>query len=224
MHHKCGRALIAAIILLIAGTALAQTKNVEQIVAWVNSDVILKSEYEVRKASIREDLSQPAPRGRGLQGAQLEQAYLDQSKKVLQSLIDEMLLLQQAKDMGLSADIEIIKTMDRLRQERKLESMEALEKEIVSQGFGLDEFKQNIRVQYLSQQVFQREVYPRVIVTNDEVRKYYDSHVKDFDRPAGIRVREITIVTENRGPEEVASQRKKAESHSLIVGILGSLR
>ncbi|PYT08615.1 MAG: hypothetical protein DMF60_04420 [Acidobacteria bacterium] len=66
-------------------------------------------------------------------------------------------------------------------------------------------------MQYLSQQVFQREVYPRVIVTNDEVRKYYDSHMKDFDRPAGIRVREITIVTENRGPEEVASQRKKAE-------------
>lgn len=211
MRHKRTKALLAVIVLLAAGTALAQTKNVEEIVAWVNNDIILKSEYETRRAQIREDLAQPAPRGRGLQGAQLEQAFNDQAKRVLQSLIDEALLLQQAKDMGLTADIEITKTMDRLRQERKLASFEELEKEIVAQGFSLEEFKQNIRVQYLSSQVMQREVYPRVIVTNDEVRKYYDGHVKDFDRPAGIRVREITLITENRGPEEAASQRNKAE-------------
>src|SRR2546425_5147482 len=129
MYHRSGRAFLAAIILISSllgvGSALAQTKNVEEIVAWVNNDIILKSEYENRRAQIHEDLAQPEPRGRGLQGAQLEQAFADQSKKVIQNLIDETLLLQQAKDMGLTADIEIIKTMDRLRQERKLESMEA---------------------------------------------------------------------------------------------------
>jgi hypothetical protein len=56
-----------------------------------------------------------------------------------------------------------------------------------------------------------REVYPKVIVTNEEVRKYYDGHVKDFDRPAGLRLREITVLTENRGPELIEGQRKKAE-------------
>jgi peptidyl-prolyl cis-trans isomerase SurA len=215
MEHKNGRALLAAIILVvplfIAGIAQAQTKNLEEIVAWVNNDIILKSEFEMRKSQVRDDLSQPAPRGRGLQGAQLDQAFAEQSKRVLQSLIDETLLLQQAKDLGLTADIEIVKTMDRLRIERKLATTEELEKEIVAQGYSLEEFKQNIRVQYLSSQVLQREVYPKVIVTTDEVHKYYDAHVKDFDRPAGIRVREITIITENRGPEEIASQRKKAE-------------
>jgi len=217
--HKSSKVLLAAIIYGVvslgagplSGTASAQTKTLEEIVAWVNNDVILKSEYESRKASLRQDLAQPAPRGPGLQGAQLERAFSEQSKLVLQQLIDETLILQQAKDMGLTADVEIIKTMDRLRQEQKLDSIEALEKEIVSQGYNLDDFKQNIRVQYLTSQVMQREVYPRVIVTNDEVRKYYDAHVKDFDRPAGIRVREITIITENRGPEQIESQRKKAE-------------
>ena len=214
MHHRSGKVLLAAFILfstLLSGTAGAQTKTLEEIVAWVNNDIILKSEYERRKAQLREELAQPAPRGRGLQGAQLEQAFNEQSKVLLQQLIDETLLLQQAKDMGLTADIEITKTMDRLRQEQKLDSFEALEKEIVGQGYNLDEFKQNIRVQYLTSQVLQREVYPRVTITMEEARKYYDSHVKDFDRPAGIRVREITIITENRSPEQVANQRKKAE-------------
>ena len=210
MNHKSGKFLLAAIILLsplYSGTVAAQTKTLEEIVAWVNNDIILKSEYERRRAEIREELA----RSRNLQGAQLDQAFNEQSKIVLQQLIDETLLLQQAKDLGLSAENEIVKTMDRLRQEQKLDSSEALEKAIVAQGISLDEFKQNIRVRYLSEEVMRREVYPRVTLTTDEARKYYDSHIKDFDRPAGIRVREIVILTENRGPEQIEAQRKKAE-------------
>jgi len=216
--YKGSRILLAAVIYLIgispnfqSGRVWAQTRTLEEIVAWVNNDVILKSEYEARKVALRAELAQPEPRGAGLQGAKLEQTFNEQSKLVLQQLINETLILQQAKDMGLSADIEITKTMDQLRQEQKLDSIEALEKEIVSQGYVLEDFKQNIRVRYLTSQVMQREVYPRVIVTNDEVRKYYDSHIKDFDRPAGIRVSEITLLTENRGPELIESQRKRAE-------------
>ena len=216
MHHKSGRVPGVAVIFLIGlsitGPAIAQTKNVEQIVAWVNNDIILKSEHEKRLAEIREDLSQPPPRGKGLQGAQLEQGLREESKRVLMQLIDESLLTQQAKDMGISWDLEVLKTMERLRQEQHLDSQEALEKAIIAQGFTLDEFKNNIKVRYLSQQVIQSEVYRRMpLPTNDDMHKYYDSHIKDFDRPAGTRIREITIVTENRGPEEIAAQRKKAE-------------
>src|SRR5207253_7363831 len=75
----------------------------------------------------------------------------------------------------------------------------------------LADFEQNIRVQYLTSQVLQREVYGRVTITNADIKEYYDSHIKDFDRPAGVRLREITVITENRGPEEAASQRKKIE-------------
>jgi peptidyl-prolyl cis-trans isomerase SurA len=213
MHHRSGKVLLAAVALLsalLSGTLLAQTRTIEEIVAWVNNDVILKSEYEKRKTQLREELADPS-RGRALQGAQLEQEFNNQSKLILQQLIDETLLVQQAREMGITADTEVVKTKDRLRQERKLDSIEALEKEIVAQGFTVPEFEQNIRVQYLTSRVIEREVYPKVIVTNEEIRKYYDAHQKDFDRPAGIRVREITILTENRGPEEIEQQRQKAE-------------
>jgi parvulin-like peptidyl-prolyl isomerase len=214
MNHKRGKVLLAAFILIGAvGTqqVSAQTKTIEEIVAWVNNDVILKSEYERRKAQLRQELAEPAPRGRGLQGGQLEQTFTEQSKIVLQQMIDETLVLQQAKELGLTADIEIVKTMDRIRQEQKLDSIEALEKEIVAQGYNLDEFKQSIRVRYLTEEVMKREVYPRVTLTTEEGRKYYESHIKDFDRPAGIRIRGITIITENRSPEDIEKQRKKAE-------------
>src|ERR1043166_1305010 len=211
MYHKSGRVFLTAIILLIASTALAQTKTIDEIVAWVNSDIILRSEFEKRKSQIRNDLAEAPPRGRGLQGAQLEQAMNDAQKLLLRDLIDETLLLQQAKEMGLNADLEVVKTMEQLRQERKLPSLDDLKKAIVAQGFTVDEFKQNIKTRYLTQQVLQREVYGRVVVTTEEMRKYYDGNVKNFDRPAGIRVGEISVYTENRGPEEIESQRKKIE-------------
>src|SRR5215831_7665462 len=211
MYHKSGHVFLTAIILLIASSALAQTKTVDEIVAWVNSDIILRSEFETRKSQIRNDLSEAPPRGRGLQGAQLEQAYSDVQKTLLRDLIDETLLLQQAKDMGLNADLEVIKTMEQLRQERKLASMDDLEKAIVQQGMQVDEFKQNIKTRYLTSQVLQREVYGRVVITTDEMKKYYEGNVKKFDRPAGIRVREISVYTENRGPAEIQSQKKKID-------------
>src|SRR5499433_2106211 len=115
MFQKSARAGLTALIFLIfASNALAQSKTVDEIIAWVNNDIILKSEYELRRAAIRNDLAEPAPRGRGLQGAQLEQAYTDAQKTLIRDLIDETLLLQQAKDMGLNADLEVVKTMEQL--------------------------------------------------------------------------------------------------------------
>jgi peptidyl-prolyl cis-trans isomerase SurA len=211
MYQRSRRVFLTAILLLTASSAFAQSKTVDEIIAWVNNDIILKSEYDLRKAAVRNDLAEAPPRGRGLQGSQLEQALNDAQKILLRDLIDETLLLQQAKEMGLNADLEVVKTMEQLRQERKLASLDDLEKAIVAQGYSVDEFKQNIKTRYLTSQVLQREVYGRVIVTTDEMKKYYDANVKSFDRPAGIRVREISVYTENRGPAEIESQRKKIE-------------
>ena len=211
MYHKSGKALLAIILLSAifgAIAAHAQTKTLDQIVAWVNNDVILKSEYDKRLALIRVELADPQ-RG-NLKGAQLEQAVIEQTKGLLQRLIDEALLQQQAKDMGISSDIEVIKTMDKLRQEYKMPTTEALEVEIVKQ-MPLEDFKQDIRTKYLTSQVLSKEVYGKVIISNADMMDYYEKHVKDFDRPAGVRLREITVITENRGPEEIASQRKKIE-------------
>ena len=95
MIYRTGLAMLAAIILLCSGMSLAQTKTVEQIVALVNSDIILKSELDRELVRLRDGLSKPAPQGAGLSGPQLEQAFAEQSKNKLRDLIDQALLLQK---------------------------------------------------------------------------------------------------------------------------------
>jgi peptidyl-prolyl cis-trans isomerase SurA len=211
MNYRTGLTLLAAVILLGAGILQAQTKTVEEIVALVNSDIILKSELDRELTKLRAGLAAPAPQGGGLSGAQLEQAFAEQSKNKLRDLIDQALLLQKAKEMDMTADLELIKTMERMRQEYKFESLDALEKAIVEQGNNIDEFKQEIKTRYLTGQVLGREVYGKVIITVEDMRKYYDEHKKDFDRPEGVHIRMITVSIENRGPEQIASQKQKAE-------------
>jgi peptidyl-prolyl cis-trans isomerase SurA len=75
----------------------------------------------------------------------------------------------------------------------------------------VDDYKQQIRTRYLTSQVLGREVYPRIIITNEEIRKYYDANQKNFDRPAGVQLSEITISSENKAPEEIEAQKKKAD-------------
>jgi peptidyl-prolyl cis-trans isomerase SurA len=208
MKHHIGRTFLPALVILLLIPALAMAqKTVDEIIVRVNGDIILKSELENARTTLRNELAQ----GQRLQGVQLEQAFTEQSKFLLRDLIDQTLLVQQAKDAGINADLEIVKTMERMRQEYKFETLEALEKAIVEQGISVDDYKQQIRNRYLTSQVLGREVYPKIIITNEEMRKYYDANQKNFDRPAGIQLSEITISTDAKTPEEVAAQRKKAE-------------
>src|SRR5204863_6578347 len=95
--------IVAAIIINTAAVpgAFAQ-KMLDEIVARVGSDIILKSELDNEKQAKREDLIQ-----QGMNGAQLEQAFQERSKHVLRDLIDSSLLVQEAKELGISGDLEV---------------------------------------------------------------------------------------------------------------------
>lgn len=201
------KSMLAVLVIAIvaAGPVSAQNK-VEQIVARVNSDIILKSdlerELEMRRLKLIEQ---------GVDAAQIPKAMEEQSKTVVRDLIDKALLLQVAKEAGLNADLDVMKTMEQLRTERKFATMEDLERAIIKDYGDLDEFKNDIRTEYLTRQVIEHEVYGRLVITNEEMRKYYDEHQKEFDKPAGVRVSEITVLIDRRLPDQLASQRKKIE-------------
>src|SRR5579884_1448159 len=207
------KAVLASLLIAVVMVpgAFAQ-KVLEEVIARVGNDIILKSEYEAEQKTLRDDLSQ-----RGLQGAQLEQAFQEQSKDILRNLIDTSLLVQQAKDLGISGDLEVVKQEERMRQEHNrtdpknpINSIEDLERAI-SQQMSLDDFKQRLKTRYLSQQVLSREVYNRIVISTEEVKNYYENHKKDFDRPAGVHLREITVNTQGMNPTEAAAQRKKID-------------
>ena len=183
---------------------------VEEIVARVNNEVITRSEFEHSKVSAEEDARQDCQNR--CTPEQLKTLTDDREKNALRDLIDQSLLVQRAKDMGVSVEPEVIKQLDQIRIENKLPSMEALEEAVTKQGLNWEDFKNNIRNGLLTKKVIGSEVGSHISIPKDEIQKYYDEHKQEFMRPEQVVLRSIEVNTAGKDATEVADLRKKADT------------
>src|SRR5580658_9040963 len=95
-------------------------KVVEEIVARVNNEVITRSEFEHSKVTAEEDARNDCQNR--CTPEQLNARVEDLQKHALRDLIDQSLLVQRGKDMGISVEPEVIKQLDQIRIENKLPS------------------------------------------------------------------------------------------------------
>jgi peptidyl-prolyl cis-trans isomerase SurA len=185
-------------------------KTVEEIIARVNNEIITRSEYEKARQVAEEDAKSECQNR--CTPEQLQADIEDRQKHTLRDLVDQSLLVQRAKDMGVSVEPELIKRLDAIRTENKLASMEALEDAVKSQGMNFEDFKNNIRNTLLTQRVISSEVGSHITVSDDEVSKYYEAHKAEFVRPEQVALREIVVSTEGKKPEELPDLKKKADT------------
>ena len=75
------------------------------------------------------------------------------------TVIDEMLLMQRAKEMGLAVtDAQFTQVLESIRKDNKIESEEAFEAALKSEGMTLAQLKQMLSKRMLIGQVQQREI------------------------------------------------------------------
>ena len=184
-------------------------KTVEEIIARVNNEIITRSEYDKARQTAEENAKSECQNR--CTPEQLQIAIEDGQKNTLRDLVDQSLLVQRGKDMGVSVEPELIKRLDAIRTENKLPSMEELEKAVSSQGLNWEDFKNNIRNTLLTQRVISSEVGSHITISDDEVTKYYEAHKTEFVRPEQVALREIVILTEGK-PEDLPDLKKKAET------------
>jgi peptidyl-prolyl cis-trans isomerase SurA len=188
----------------------SEGKVVEEIVARVNNEVITRSEFEHAKATADEDAKSDCQNR--CTPEQLNQLIEERKKGALRELIDQSLLVQRAKDMGISVEPDVIKQLDQIRIENKLPSMEALEEAVSKQGLNWEDFKNNIRSGLLTKKVIGSEVGSHINVPKDEIQKYYDEHKQEFMRPEQVALRSIEVNTTGKDAAEVTELKKKAET------------
>src|SRR5271169_194051 len=189
----------------------SEGKVIEEIVARVNNEVITRSEFEHSKVTAEEDAKSDCQNR--CTPEQLKALTEDRQKNALRELIDQSLLVQRAKDMGISVEPEVIKQLDQIRIENKLPSMEALEQAVSSQpGMNWEDFKNNIRNGLLTKKVIGSEVGSHINVPKDEIQKYYDEHKPEFMRPEQVALRSIEVNTAGKDEAEVAELKKKADT------------
>jgi peptidyl-prolyl cis-trans isomerase SurA len=188
----------------------ANSKVVEEIIARVNNEIITRSELDKARVSAEDDAKQEC------QGKctpeELKVQIEDRQKNALRDLIDQSLLVQRGKDMGITVETEVIKRLDQIRIQNNLTSMEDLEKAVSGTGINWEDFKDNIRKGLLTQRVISQEVGSHINISKEEVAKYYEDHKAEFVRPEQVALREIVVSTEGKKDSELPDLKKKAET------------
>jgi peptidyl-prolyl cis-trans isomerase SurA len=184
---KTGLSLLLAIACaLLLPSLLPADTVVEEIICRVNNQIITRSEYVRSRDQLKQEVQQQDPSG-------ADRAFAEKQKDVLRDLVDQQLLLQKGKDLGITGDTELIKRLDEMRKQMNLETMEELEKAAEAQGASYEDFKQNLRNQIITQKVIGQEVGQKLAMNKDEERKFYELHKADMEQPEEVRLSEILI-------------------------------
>jgi peptidyl-prolyl cis-trans isomerase SurA len=192
--------LVLILIALACLSALAAGQVVEEIIARVNSQIITRSEFARSKDQLKDDVKQQ-------DAANADKLYGEREKDVLRDLIDQQLLIEKGKDLGITGDTELIKKLDQMRKDMKLDTMEELEKAATAQGISYEDFKQNMRNQLVTQKVIGEDVGSHLTITKEELAKFYDEHKSEMEQPETIRLSEILVAPPKPAADKPAADK-----------------
>jgi peptidyl-prolyl cis-trans isomerase C/foldase protein PrsA len=178
-------ALAAAAALVGAGCP-EQDKDREDpaVIATVNGEILSRAEFEQELA--REGTTadaQDAP-------PTTEQAELVK-RTLLDTLIERTLLMQVARQNNVTvAPEEVDRGVLRISSDYPAEGFS----EALSLGqLSMAELKQKTAVLLTIEKLFQQHVYPRVAVTEEELRDYYEAHGAQLQEQDQVRAAQIVV-------------------------------
>ncbi|MCG8567322.1 MAG: peptidyl-prolyl cis-trans isomerase [Desulfobacterales bacterium] len=148
---------------------------VDRIVAIVNQDIVTLAQLNQATAPYRKKIEASE------QSDEQKKATLaDMESKVLQQLIEQTLTQQEAEKFNikvLDADvddaIENVKATNGLDQNSLINALE-------SEGIKYDDYRKKIRQDILQSMLISRAVRSKVIVTEGEIKAYYDDNLPQF--------------------------------------------
>ncbi|WHZ09965.1 MAG: periplasmic chaperone and peptidyl-prolyl cis-trans isomerase of outer membrane proteins SurA [Burkholderiaceae bacterium] len=135
-------------------------RTADYIVAVVNSEPITNSEVQARLARLMPELQQ---QGRPLP----PHAVL--ARQVLERIINETVQLQQARALGITVDADTIAQAERNLARQNQTDVAGLRAKLAAEGIDLKEFHNELRDEMLLSRLREREVDPRVQVSDLDV-------------------------------------------------------
>ena len=135
------------------------------------------------------------------------------ARETLKHLVDQELLYQKREELGLKVDPKRVdKEIKRIVSEFPSEKL--FRRALKAQRLDMDLLRNSIEKRILEDEFIRRQIAPKVKVTPEMVRKYYEEHRAEFKKPKRYKIQHIYIAAlhpnppAEDAPEEV---KKKAE-------------
>lgn len=178
---------------------IGRTIDGQEVVAIVNDEKILKSEYDKNLKDIEETLKKYYGED-ALESEEGKTTMENIKKQLLEDMINNVIIEQEAKKRGIEiTEDELEKRLDELKTQFGGE--QNFEEFLKEQGLSLDDVKKNVTQEMLYSQLLD-EATKDVEVTEKEVKEYYDLHKNEFkESPDEVRARHILVSSEEKARE-----------------------
>lgn len=199
-----------AFLFLTALTAFAQeseVKVVDEVVAQINDGVITLSRVKRETNTVIESLV--------AEGKTREQATTEANAKqgeLIAGIINEELLLQKGKELGVEADADaqVNQRLTQIMREQNIKSLDALYEVMEKQGVDPQLLRESWRRQIIKDLVLRREVDGKLYWgwSAKEMKDYYEKHKDKFTRPETVTLSEIFLSFAGRDENAVRDKAK----------------
>jgi peptidyl-prolyl cis-trans isomerase SurA len=182
---------------------------VEKIAAVVGENVILASEVEEKAGPLLAEASRiPDPGKRSARASALR-------REVLERLIDDELILQQATDLKLSVTSEQVDaSIEEIKRQNNIDD-EQLRQALKSQGMSMAAYRADLKRQLLRFRVLNIAVGSRVTISDEDVKTYYDRHMKAGGENVQVRASHIFVAIPE-GADTAAVSEKQAQAVKIL--------
>ena len=193
------------ILLFLCGLASRAESVVDRVVAIVNQEAITLSEVEKwEKPLLKDTVAEDR--------LERQQKIREFRRKVLENLIEEMLIDQEVKKSGIkvsSRDVDA--ALEEIRR-RNGTSQEELAKALASEGLTVEAFRKQIEKRILRSRLISWAVKTEFKTAEKDLKAFYDANINLYRTTEAYRPSHILfLVPKEATPEEVERIRKKCQ-------------
>jgi peptidyl-prolyl cis-trans isomerase SurA len=196
-------ALAASALLLGTAAAAAQGRTVprngDYIAAVVNTELVTAGEVDRRVERLLEQA-----RRTGQRVPDADRLRDD----VLDALITERVIITTAREVGLRVDsAEIDRAVQNIALQNQL-SLPELRQRLEAEGIDYRRFRENLRDQLMLERMREREVYRRIVVTDEEIDRLIEQQRAAGGAEDQINLAQILVTVPDSPSEQVLAERR----------------
>lgn len=168
------KVICAAAVCLFAPAHYAYPVVVDKIVCVVNGEAITQREVAQYLYPIYAEYQKEYT------GKNLEEKMIEAEDIVINQLIEDKLILSEAKKEGVQAGNDEVDARIREIIKQRFGSEEKFREVLAIQNISLSEMKEALMNDIIKAKIIRMKAGGKVIITPSEVRRYYDEHINEF--------------------------------------------
>jgi len=180
--------LVLCLLLPMASIGEAQ---VNEIVLRVNDRIATTYDYE----SERMERFGAIQQADSLTEERKQELLAGLGETVMKDIFEQLLMLSRADQLKIQiSPSEIEDAVERTKQNFGIKNQAEFQAALQSSGMTEAKLRARLEKTLLTQQVMGQEVYSRVSLDEEDLRRYYQSHAEDFQVPQRLNLQEVVVL------------------------------